>query len=116
MNQPQIAKTPQDVVALLIEKRKEFNDPKEFIVSFGKDELGEFEKLNGDMDMKVGDLLSMSQSVGSSVGESLKSVKKYSAELIKASDKIKKGRLSSYRIGWKDNGHNRLWKDWMPNR
>ena len=95
MNQPQIAKTPQDVVALLIEKRKEFNDPKEFIVSFGKDELGEFEKLNGDMDMKVGDLLSMSQSVGSSVGESLKSVKKYSAELIKASDKIKEGGLGA---------------------
>ena len=95
MNQPQIAKTPQDVVALLIEKRKEFNDPKEFIVSFGKDELGEFEKLNGDMDMKVGDLLSMSQSVGSSVGESLKSVKKYSAELIKASDKMKEGGLGA---------------------
>jgi len=34
VNEPQIAKTPQDVVALLIEKRKEFNDPKEFIVSF----------------------------------------------------------------------------------
>ena len=91
----QIAKTPQDVVALLIEKRKEFTDPKEFIVSFGKDELGEFEKLNGDMDMKVGDLLSMSQSVGSSVGESLKSVKKYSAELIKASDKIKESGLGA---------------------
>ena len=95
VNEPQIAKTPQDVVALLIEKRKEFNYPKEFIVSFGRDELGEFEKLNGDMDMKVGDLLSMSQSVGSSVGESLKSVKKYSAELIKASDKIKEGGLGA---------------------
>ena len=47
------------------------------------------------MDMKVGDLLSMSQSVGSSVNESLKSVKKYSAELIKASDKIKEGGLGA---------------------
>ena len=53
VNEPQIAKTPQDVVALLIEKRKEFNYPKEFIVSFGKAELGEFGKL-GRRVAKVG--------------------------------------------------------------